>query len=214
MRRRERATAAGPRSPRQPPQRAALAHRRRHRSSAPASSTTIARISECSVHAAWITSAGQRTASPAAIRVRSSPTPTQPPPSMTMNQVVFGLACGSIRRAAGEGELGDDAAAVAVDDLAGHPGRARRPVRPSVADPEAADLDRHRRAGGSRGSAGGAAAAGRRAAGWSPRGRRTSAGEVALAGQPRLVGREDRREAAEPDPDQRRRCPMTAVAAP
>ena len=42
-------------------------------------------------------SAGQTAASPAAMRVHSSPTPTQPPPSTTMNQVEFGLACGSIR---------------------------------------------------------------------------------------------------------------------
>ena len=41
-------------------------------SSGPANSTTIARISECSVQAACRTSAGQRTASPAATRVRSS----------------------------------------------------------------------------------------------------------------------------------------------
>src|SRR4029078_12846506 len=40
--------------------------------------------------------AGHRTASPAATRVRSSSTPTQPPPSITMNQEVFGLECGSI----------------------------------------------------------------------------------------------------------------------
>ena len=66
-------------------------------SSAPANSTTKARISECSVQAAWVMSAGHRTASPAATRARSSPTPTQPPPSMTMNHVVLGLAWGSIR---------------------------------------------------------------------------------------------------------------------
>ena len=65
-------------------------------SSASANSITNARISECSVHAACGMSAGHRTASPAATRVRSSPTPTQPPPSMTISQVVFGTACGSI----------------------------------------------------------------------------------------------------------------------
>ena len=42
-------------------------------------------------------SAGQTAASPAAIRVCSSSTPTQPPPSTTMKRVVFGLECGSIR---------------------------------------------------------------------------------------------------------------------
>ena len=57
----------------------------------------MARISECSVQAACGISAGQTAASPAAIRVYSSPTPTQPPPSTTMNRLVFGLACGSIR---------------------------------------------------------------------------------------------------------------------
>ena len=65
-------------------------------SSTPASSTTKARISECSVHAEWIRLAGQTAASPAAILVRSSPTPTQPPPSTTMKYVVFGFECGSI----------------------------------------------------------------------------------------------------------------------
>ena len=66
-------------------------------SSASANSTMKARISECSVQAACGMSAGHRTASPAATRVRSSPTPTQPPPSMTMSQVVFGAEYGSIR---------------------------------------------------------------------------------------------------------------------
>jgi hypothetical protein len=60
-------------------------------------STMNARISECSVQAACGMSAGQTAASPAAIRVHSSSTPTQPPPSMTMNQVEFGLVCGSMR---------------------------------------------------------------------------------------------------------------------
>jgi hypothetical protein len=38
----------------------------------------------------------QSTASPAAMRARSSPTSTKPPPSMTTNQVVFGFECGPI----------------------------------------------------------------------------------------------------------------------
>src|SRR5215210_4632791 len=42
-------------------------------------------------------SAGQTTASPAATRIRSSPTAAQPPPSMTIRYVVFGFECGSIR---------------------------------------------------------------------------------------------------------------------
>ena len=96
-------------------------------SSAPANSTMNARISECSVQAAWVMSAGQRTASPAAIRVRSPATPTQPPPSMTMNQRRVRVGMRLDPGAAGEGELGDQAAGVAVDDLAGHAGRARRP---------------------------------------------------------------------------------------
>ena len=45
--------------------------------------------------------AGRRPATPRLRRRRSGsaprPTPTQPPPSTTMNQVVFGLECGSIR---------------------------------------------------------------------------------------------------------------------
>ncbi len=64
------------------------------RSSAPANSTTIARIGPWSVHAACVTFAGQSTASPAATRRRSSPTSTQPPPSITQNQVVLGLSWG------------------------------------------------------------------------------------------------------------------------
>ena len=43
-----------------------------------------------------------------------------------------------------EGQLGDDPAAVGVDDLAAQPDRAGRTVRPPMADAEAADLDRHR----------------------------------------------------------------------
>ena len=105
-----------------------------------------ARISECSVQAAWGMSAGQTTASPAAIRVRSSPTPTQPPPSMTMNVVVFGLEWGSIRRVAGERQLRHVGAAVGVDDRPGQADGAGRSVWPAVADPEPADLDRHRAA--------------------------------------------------------------------
>ena len=116
-----------------------------------------ARISECSVQAACGMSAGQTAASPAAIRVHSSPTPTQPPPSMTMNQVEFGLACGSIRAFR----------ANASSDTVPRPSEWRtwpvsptepdRPVRAPVADAEPADLDRHRP--GRRPSAGGAAGA-------------------------------------------------------
>ena len=109
----------------------------------PANSTTNARISECSVQAACGMSAGQTAASPAAIRVRSSPTPTQPPPSITMNQVVFGLACGSIRALRANASSDDRPAPVGVDDLAGQADRPDRPVRAPVADPEPADLDRH-----------------------------------------------------------------------
>jgi len=43
-----------------------------------------------------------------------------------------------------EGELRNDAGRVAVDDLAGHARGARRPLRPTIADAEAADLDGHR----------------------------------------------------------------------
>ena len=61
------------------------------------SSTTIARICVPSVQAPWRTSGGQAAASPAWIRVRSSPTPTQPPPSITTNQVQLGFVWGAIR---------------------------------------------------------------------------------------------------------------------
>ena len=62
---------------------------------------------------------------------------------MTTSQRWFGLACGLDTAAAAEGELRHDAAGVTVDDLAGHPGRAGRTLRPPVADAEATDLDRH-----------------------------------------------------------------------
>ncbi len=65
--------------------------------SGPGSSTTIARICVPSVQAACSTSGGQRTASPAWTRARSSSTPTQPPPSITTNHVWFGFVCGVIR---------------------------------------------------------------------------------------------------------------------
>ena len=65
-------------------------------SSAPANSTTNARISESSVQAACSTPAGQSTASPAATRARSSATRTQPPPSTITSQALFGLECRSM----------------------------------------------------------------------------------------------------------------------
>ena len=115
-------------------------------------------------------------ASPAAIRVRSSPTPTQPPPSMTMNQVVFGLACGSIRAPRAKASSADRRRAPSewmtwpVSPIV--PGRA---VRPPMADAEAADLDRHR---GCAGASGGGAAAPAAAA--APD-RRLRVGELLLA---------------------------------
>src|SRR4051812_23322800 len=114
------------------------------RSSGPMNSTTKARISECSVQAAWGMSAGQTAASPAAIRVRSSPTPTQPPPSTTMNRVMFGFACASVR-ALREGELGHVATPVRVEHLAAQPDRSDGAARTPVPDAEPADLDRHPR---------------------------------------------------------------------
>ena len=59
---------------------------------------------------------------------------------MTTNQVVFGLACGSIGRVARERQLGDDAAAVRVDHLALMLREPCGPFRPPMADPEARDL--------------------------------------------------------------------------
>jgi hypothetical protein len=76
--------------------------------------------------------------------IRSSPTAVQPPPSITMKYVVLGFEWGSIRPAPVERELGHDAASVAVDDLAADALRARGATGPAVADPEPADLDRHR----------------------------------------------------------------------
>ena len=44
-----------------------------------------------------------------------------------------------------ERELGDDAAAVGVEDLAGQPDRAEGPIRAAVPDAKPPDLDRHDR---------------------------------------------------------------------
>ena len=87
---------------------------------------------------------GQRTASPAATRSRSPSTTTQPPPSMTMNQVVFGFVCGSIRpfRANASSLITPRPSLWITWPVT--PGRAGRPVLPAMADPEPADLDRHR----------------------------------------------------------------------
>ena len=151
-------------------------------------------------------SAGQRAASPAAIRVRSSPTATQPPPSITMNQVVFGLACGSIRafRAKASSETVPRPSEWMTWPVSPtEPGRA---VRAPMADPEPADLDRHRASALAAPAL--LAAAGRRPP--APRFLIVASGsanfclrEVALAGQPLLVRRQDRREAEEADPDER-----------
>ena len=105
-----------------------------------------------------VMSAGHRTASPAATRVRSSPTPTQPPPSMTMNQVVFGLACGSIRASRAKASSLTTPRAVGVDDLAGQPD-ASRSGRPGAGGRRRTGGSRWaRRARRRRVSAGGAAA--------------------------------------------------------
>ena len=179
---------------------------RRCWSSGPANSTTNARISECSVQAACGMSAGQIAASPAAIRVHSSPTPTQPPPSTTMNQVDVRAGVRLDPGVAGERQLGDGAAAVRMDDLAGQPDRTRR-ARPVA--------DGRRRTGGSRSASSRRPTAQRRRRCWRlaaaaaallDRGLRVGElllGEVALAGEARLVRGEDRREAEEADPDQR-----------
>ena len=167
-----------------------------------------ARISECSVHAACGTSAGHSTASPAATRDRSSPTPTQPPPSMTMNQDVF-AGVRLDRRFAGEGQLADRATAIVVDRLAGHPDRARRTIWPSMADAEPDDLDRHDGAPATPATlpARAAAAADRRLGIGELHGK-----EVALPGEALLVGAwQDRREPDEADPDQVP-SPMISVA--
>ena len=100
-------------------------------------------------------SAGQTAASPAAILVHSSPTPTQPPPSTTMNQVEFGLVCGSIRA------LRANASSVTVprpSEAMTWPVSPTEPIGPSgtpMADAEPADLDGHAAQGAT--SAGGAA---------------------------------------------------------
>ena len=91
-----------------------------------------------------------------------------------------------------------------MEDLAGQPDRPDRTVRAPVADAEPADLDGHRRGPSGVGAAGAACGVDRRAC------RIVGLGigepllrEVALAGEPRLVGGEGRREAQEADPDQR-----------
>ena len=71
---------------------------------------------------------------------RSPPTATQPPPSITTNQVVFGFECGSIRafRAKASSLI---SRARRVDHLAGDPDRAGRAVWSPVADAEPDDFD-------------------------------------------------------------------------
>ena len=106
-------------------------------------STMNARISECSVQAACGMSAGQTAASPAAIRVRSL---ADADPAAALDDDELGRVRAGVRldpRVPRERELGDGAAAVGVDDLAGQPDRADRAVRTPVADAETADLDRH-----------------------------------------------------------------------
>src|SRR4029079_5783898 len=91
--------------------------------------------------------------------------------------------------AAVERQLGHDTAPVAVDDLAADALGASRPARPAVADPEAADLDRHRV---TRDLSGGALPGGRSSAGSSSRAARTwfsGSRVVSPAGPPPLCVR-------------------------
>ena len=153
-------------------------------------------------------SAGQTAASPAAIRVRSSPTPTQPPPSTTMNRSCSGWrAARSARCARRRARRPSPRPSewmtwpVSPTDPIGPSGR-RWPTpnrRISIGTRSSAAL-----------SAGGAAAAG---GGRRARFLIVASGfgellllEVALARELRLVRREERREPDEADPDQRRQA--------
>ena len=99
-----------------------------------ANSTTIARMCVPSVHAACRTSGGHATASPARIRVRSSPTPTQPPPSITMNQAALGLSAarsGALRANASSAMTPGGPASItwpSIPDVPGGPSGRRCPT--------------------------------------------------------------------------------------
>src|SRR5215210_1171069 len=145
-------------------------------------------------------SAGQTTASPAATRIRSSPTAAQPPPSMTIRYVVFGFECGSIR--APRPKASSDTTPrpslwmtrPVIPVVPGGPSGRRCPtpnrrtsigmsavrLAPPAAAPGGLRPDRRFRAGELR------------------------AREVALPREAMLIGCEDRREAAEADPDEDR----------
>ena len=177
-------------------------------------STTIARISDTSVHAAW-THVGRPEDGLAGEHPGRLVADQHEPAALDDDEPGRCSGWRAARGApSGEGQLGDRAAGVGVDRPA-----ARTPIgcRPG---PRAAGG--RRRSGGSRcrwsgryrrrrrlaASAGPARArrSGRFdrivASGWANFDRR----EVALAGELPLVGLEHRREADEPDPDEDRRC--------
>ena len=96
--------------------------RPRPRPAAPASAPGTRRRSRASgcrrSRRAWSTSGGHATASPAWIRDFSSPTPTQPPPSITMNQAAVGVRVrGDPRRAAPNASSAMTPGGPALDDL-------------------------------------------------------------------------------------------------
>ena len=166
----------------------------------PANSTTIARIWVPSVHAAVHDAGGHSTASPAATRACSSPTPHE---AAALDHDEPGRVGVAVRRRsaprAPERELRDHPARRRLDDLALRC-RSSRPARPAGGGrPRTGDLHQQRpaRRGVSGGGAGATPCARIVRLGWA----NFVAREVALLRELPLVRREDRREADEPDPD-------------
>jgi hypothetical protein len=80
---------------------------------------------------------------------RGDPGPilADPDPATTLDDDEPGRIRVGVRfdaRTAGERQLRDGTQGPGFDDLATHLGRARRPVRSAMADPEPADVDGHR----------------------------------------------------------------------
>ena len=172
-----------------------------------ANSTTIARIGAPSVHAPWSTSGGQTTASPGR-HPRPLVADADPAAALDHDEVAASSGCvwGVIRAPRSKASSAMTPVRPALDDLALDPGGPGRAVRAAMADPEPADLDRHRRPARRRWST--SRQRRRRRRGRADRGLGPGeplAREVALLGQLALVRPEVRREADEPDPDERAR---------
>ena len=170
----------------------------------------MARISVPSVQAPCDTPAGHTTASPWVMRVRSSPTWTQPPPLTTMNRVVLGLTWGAIapclENASSETCPRSSLQMTCPVEALG----AGRPLRASIARPEPADVHAERASPGLSRSAAATTLASCASGPWRRRRRTRVRGSrlSQVAGAPELavVRLDEGREVDEPDPDERARA--------